>query len=101
MVSPPRISGSLLRALAKAARTKAGSLGFYQVLRADLKIDALTSLAEECRGLVPLHVRAMQGRAPRKTEDARHAPPGDASWSGTSARFVAAYASGETSPTDV
>lgn len=101
MVSPPRISGALLRTLAKAARTKAGSLGLYQVLRADLKIDALTGLADEYRGTVPLHVRARQGRLPRQTEDARHTLPGDASWSGTSARFVAAYKANETTPNEV
>ena len=101
MVSPPRISGGLLRTLAKAARTKAGSRGLYRLLRADLKIDALTNLPEECRGTVPLHVRATQGRPPRKADDARHELPGDTSWSGTSARFVAAYESDETTPSEV
>ncbi|WP_394837024.1 amidase [Pendulispora rubella] len=96
----PRLSGAFLRAAARAARTKTGSVAVYHALRADLKIGELEQLPAEARGSLPLHNRVVAGRPPRTGEDARlplPAPP----WSGTSASYVAHYTQGTLTPEDV
>ena len=98
----PRISGTFLRAAARAARTKTGAVAFYHALRADLNISQLEDLPEEARGDLPIHNRPVQGRPPRAPRDGAAglplpAPP----WSGTSASYVALYTQRTLTPEDV
>lgn len=94
----PRIHGTLLRQLARLARTRPGSATLQLALRADFQLDALSSIAESLRGPVPLHVRPVQSKRPRRWEDARLAPPIHRAWSGTSANFYERYEARRTTP---
>ena len=97
---PPRISGTLLRTVARAARTRAGALAIYTTLRKDLGFQELARLPESVRGNVPLHYRPRAGRPPRVAADAHLGLP-PPPWSGTSASYAEAYARGRITPLEV
>ena len=102
MPTPPRISGAVLRTVARAARTRAGAALLYQAYRTDLKINALPALPEHMRGELQLHNRPLAGRPPRSIHDDALPLSGHDSargaWPPTSARIAAAYEKGELSP---
>src|SRR5450755_4322790 len=91
MLSAPRIHGTLLRSLARLARTRAGGAALEHALRAELQISDLLAIPEALRGPIPLHNRALAGRPPRVWEDQKLAPPASADWPSTSASYVKAY----------
>lgn len=97
MLTTPRISGSLLKSLARLARTRAGSSALQLALRAELKITELAALPSSMFGPVPLTNRAISGRPPRKAEDAKLPLPRPP-WSKTSAEYAAAYEKRRTTP---
>src|SRR5512142_305503 len=97
MLSTPRISGSLLKSLARLARTRAGSSALQLALRAALKIIDLADLPSSMFGPVPLDNRAISARSPRRLEDAKLPLPRPP-WSKTSAEFAAAYEKRRTTP---
>ncbi|WP_394822757.1 amidase [Pendulispora albinea] len=96
----PRLSGALLRTVARAARTKTGSVALYHALKVDLNVSELEKLTESARGDLLLHNRPWQARPPRGGEPA-DLPLPSAPWSGTSASYVAHYTQGTLSPEDV
>ncbi len=98
MLTAPRIHGTLLRSLARLARTKAGVTALHHGFRKELKIAALEELPEAMRLGVPMSNRAISGRPPRRTEDAKLPHPKRASWSATAADYVAAYEARRTTP---
>lgn len=87
----PRISGTVLRQLARLARTRPGGATLEVALRADFQLDALASIGDALRGPVPLHNRPTQARKPRAWQDARAAAVRDRAWAGTSYAYIAAY----------
>jgi len=99
--TPPRLSGTVLRTVARAARTRAGASLLYRALRADLKIDDLAALPEHVRGDIQLHNRPIAGRAPRSPRDENLPMTASDTWPPTSARITAAYANGALSPEKV
>ena len=98
MKAPSRMSGKLLRATARVARTEAGARIILRAYRSDLGIDLLDDLPESARGDVPLHVTPTTGRPPRAGEDARLGPIDGPAWPTTSARLAGAYAAGTATP---
>lgn len=94
----PRIHGALLRQLARLARTRPGSATLELALRADFQLDALAAIPESLRRPVPLHVRPVQAKPPRRWEDARLAPATSRAWSGTSASLRERYESRRMTP---
>ncbi len=101
MIHTPRIHGTWLRSLARLARTRAGASALEHALRAELKINELTSIPEALRGPVPLHNRARASRAPRVWEDAHLPLPNPGEWPRSSATFVSAYEARRTTPEQV
>jgi len=97
MLIAPRMSGSILKSLARLARTRAGASALQLALRAELKINALRALPADAFGAIALHNRALQARAPRKTDDQKLGVP-KAGWSKSSAEFFAAYEARRSSP---
>ena len=91
------MSGSILRSLARFARTRAGASALELALRAELKINALASLPTDAYGTIALHNRALQARSPRKGEDQRLSLP-KSPWSKSSADFFSAYESRRMTP---
>lgn len=101
MLEPPRLSGAVLRALARAARTRPGASLVYKTFKSDLKIDELAGLPEYTRGDLALHNRAHRGRAPREARSANLPLPAHDAWPPTSRHVTDAYASGKLSPETV
>ena len=97
----PRISGTVLRQLARLARTRAGGATLEVAVRADFQLDALASIGEALRGAVPLHNRPTQARKPRAWTDARLPAVRDRAWAGTSYAYVAAYETRRLTPEEV
>jgi aspartyl-tRNA(Asn)/glutamyl-tRNA(Gln) amidotransferase subunit A len=100
MLSAPRISGSLLKSLARLARTRAGSSALQLALRAELRISELEKLPSSMFGSIALSNRAVSGRPPRRLEDLSLPVP-KPGWSGTSADFAVAYAARRATPEQV
>jgi aspartyl-tRNA(Asn)/glutamyl-tRNA(Gln) amidotransferase subunit A len=100
MLSAPRISGSLLKSLARLARTRAGSSALQLALRAELRISELEKLPSSMFGSIALSNRAVSGRSPRRLEDLSLPLP-KSGWSGTSADFALAYAQRRATPEQV
>ena len=100
MLSAPRISGSLLKSLARLARTRAGSSALQLALRAELRISELEKLPSSMFGAIALTNRAVSGRPPRRLEDLSLPLP-KSGWSGTSADFAVAYAQRRATPEQV
>src|SRR6185436_15538386 len=100
-MAAPRISGALLRGIARAARTRAGALGIYTTLRRDFALHELAALPPELRGDVPLHTRPLAGRPPRAAVVDQRLPLPPPPWSGTSASYVEAYAAGRVTPLEI
>ena len=100
MLSAPRISGSLLKSLARLARTRAGSSALQLALRAELRISELEKLPSSMFGAIALSNRAVSGRPPRRLEDLSLPVP-KSGWSGTSADFAMAYAGRRATPEQV
>jgi Asp-tRNA(Asn)/Glu-tRNA(Gln) amidotransferase A subunit family amidase len=100
MASPPRLSGTALRALAKAARTPLGAAAIYRILRSDLHINELSKLPDSCRGEIPLDTRALMARPPREPGSSveRHPLPSEDAWPRTSHALTRAYRAFETTP---
>lgn len=98
MLTAPRIHGTLLRSLARLARTRAGKAALERALRKELGIDALAALPLAMRGAIPLHNRVVAGRPPRHWQDAGLPPPDARAWPRTSADYVRAYTSRKTTP---
>jgi aspartyl-tRNA(Asn)/glutamyl-tRNA(Gln) amidotransferase subunit A len=101
MLPKPRLSGPTLSAVARFAHTPVGAHVAHAVLRRDLGIDDLFALPERYRDFIPLAPTPVQGRAPRSGDDAKLGPPRDRVWSGSSARYQAAYREGRTTPLHV
>src|SRR6202044_1602501 len=103
MPSPPRISGTALRALSRAARTKVGAAAIYRLLRSDLRIDELAKLGDGLRGAIPLDTRPLMARPPRERRGRLDAPPRTDrdTWPTTSETLTRAYRSGEVTPLTV
>lgn len=97
----PRLSGYALASVANLARSGAGKIALRGMLRRDLRIGELAALPDALRGDVPLDTKPLQARPPRVWEDARHPPPGEGSWAGTSESFTRAYREGATTPREV
>lgn len=100
MATPPRLSGAVLRAAARAARTRAGAPIAYLTFKSDLKIDELAALPEHARADLQLHNRPVAGRPPRSPRAADLPLPLHDTWPPTCAKIAAAYASGKLSPED-
>ena len=98
MLTAPRIHGTLLRSLARLGRTKAGASALYHALRKELRIAELSDLPEAMRLGVAMHNRAVAGRAPRRTDDAKLPPPRRASWAAGATEYVAAYEGRKATP---
>ncbi len=97
MLTAPRMSGSILKSLARLARTRAGSSALQLALRAELKINALQSLPADAFGTIALHNGVLSSRPPRKLEDQKLGVP-KPGWSKTSAEYFSAYESRRTTP---
>ena len=78
-----------------------GAATLYHLLRAELHIDELAALPDAVRGALPLDTRPLQARPPRERHDANLTVPSGHAWSGTSDTYVAAYRSGDATPSDV
>ncbi len=98
MLTAPRIHGTLLRSLARLGRTKAGASALYHALRKELRIADLADLPEAMRLGVAMHNRAVAGRPPRRTDDAKLSPPRRASWAAGAPEYVAAYEGRKATP---
>lgn len=94
---PARISGAALRSLARLAESPAIASTLQKVLRAELRLDLVSTQPDDCYAEVPLDVRARQARAPRHGEH-RGLPWPSAGWAPTSESLGAMYRSGETTP---
>ncbi|MEO7113737.1 MAG: amidase, partial [Polyangiaceae bacterium] len=101
MIQPPRLSGTVLRAVARAARTRAGGAIAFQSYRQILTLEELGALPEHARGEIQLHNRPVAGRPPRESRGGALPLPSSSDWPPTSAKISAAYASGELSPEKV
>ncbi len=97
----PRLSGAPLRNLARFARTRVGAIALQRVLRADLRVDRLATLADELRGDVPLDTNPHPGRPPRAAASEGLPLPGGHGWAPSSAALTAAYRAGKASPREV
>lgn len=93
----PRISGAPLKNLARFARTRVGGVALQRVLRADLKIDVLTTIPDELREDIPLDTRPHPGRPPRERASEALAPP-EAGWAPSATTLTEAYRAGRTTP---
>ena len=100
MARSPRLSGLPLRSAARIVRSRFGAVTLPRLLRAELKINELAALPDEARAALPLHNEPVQGRPPRTGDDASLGAP-DAPWSGSSASYADAFASGSTTPTAI
>jgi aspartyl-tRNA(Asn)/glutamyl-tRNA(Gln) amidotransferase subunit A len=96
-LSAPRMSGTVLRSLARLARTRAGASALQLALRAELKISELDQLSAAMFGTIALHNRPVPGRPPRRLEDLKLALP-RAGWSKPSVDFTAEYEARRTTP---
>lgn len=100
MPAPPRLSGALLKNIARLSRTRAGALALQRIFRADLGIDRLMALPEALRGEVPLDTKPLGGRPPRDIAgEGLPAPRGG--WAPTARSLVEAYREGRLSPPEV
>jgi aspartyl-tRNA(Asn)/glutamyl-tRNA(Gln) amidotransferase subunit A len=97
MITTPRISGSLLKSLARMARTRAGSSALQLALRAELEISELAGLPSSMFGPLALSNSAIAGRPPRRLEDARLPLP-KSPWSRSSAEYAMAYETRRATP---
>ncbi|CAN5409463.1 hypothetical protein BH09MYX1_BH09MYX1_55710 [soil metagenome] len=101
MLTAPRIHGTLLRSLARLARTKAGTAALYHALRNELGIGKLSDLPEEMRLGLALNNRAIAGRPPRRGEDQKLPLPRHTSWTPGATDYVAAYNTRKATPEGV
>lgn len=103
MPRPPRISGTALRALAKAARTPVGAAALYRILRSDLHINELATLADSFRGEIPLDTCALEARPAHEhaRADEKLPLPKAEAWPATSQVLARAYQAGKTTPLGV
>ena len=101
VITAPRIHGSLLRSVARLARTRPGANALLHALRAELRISELSDLPATARGGVPMDNRPVAGRPPRQGDDAKLGVPSRTSWSRCSADFVTAYEKHRSTPEQV
>ena len=98
----PRLSGYALASIARLARSGAGGVVLKTMMRRDLGVGRLAALPDTPSAATSPSTRARFRRAPpRSWEDARHPPPGDSAWAGTSDSFARAYREGATTPREV
>jgi Asp-tRNA(Asn)/Glu-tRNA(Gln) amidotransferase A subunit family amidase len=100
MAFPPRLSGRVLRTVARLSETHAGGTLFYRIARREMRMGELSKLPSAFFGDVPLDNAPVAGRPPRNAPDAGLPPP-PAPWSGTSATLVDAYRAKRVTPPEI
>ncbi len=97
-LKPPRLSGSTLAAVRLAAETKGTEVAIREVMKRGLGIDQLLGLPEAWRAELPLDVRPLAARAPRRVAVARLDPLPLRAWPRPAAAYAAAYRERITTP---
>src|SRR6516165_10640909 len=97
-MKPPRLSGSTLAAVRRAAETKGTDVAIREVMKRSLGIDQLAALPEAWRGPIGLDARPLSARPPRQVTVPAADPLPLRGWPRPSAAYAAAYRDRVTTP---